>query len=259
MADIEQVVADGVAMITLNRAGKSNAFTVPMLDQLATWLAEARTDCAINVVVLGGAGRNFCAGADRSMFQTPPAPLERKERLRAHMHRVALAHADLDVPTIALVRGAAMGAGMDLALMCDLRIAGTSARFAESYVRLGLVPGDGGAYYLPRIVGVPKALELLCTGDVVDAEEALRIGLANRVVDDGDLEDEGLRLARRLAEMPPISLRMIKRSVYQSSTADLRTSLDLVSSHMAVVQTTKDTAEALRAAAERRQPRFVNE
>lgn len=259
MADIERVVADGVATITLNRADRSNAFTLPMLDQLAAWLVEARTDRAVNVVVLRGSGRHFCAGADRSMLQALPAPLERKERLRAHMHRVALAHEDLDVPTVALVRGAAMGAGMDLALMCDLRVAGTSARFAESYVRLGLVPGDGGAYYLPRIVGVPKALELLCTGDVVDAGEALRIGLVNRVVDDADLEDEGLGFARHLAGMPPISLRMIKRSVYQSATADLRTSLDLVSSHMAVVQTTKDTAEALRAAAEDRRPVFVHE
>jgi enoyl-CoA hydratase/carnithine racemase len=257
MADIERHIEDGVCTIVLNRPDRSNAFTIEMIDQWAQWLREARTDSAIRVVLLAAEGKNFCAGADYSVLSGQVTPLERKRRLTDHIHQIAYAVDDLDKPIIAAVNGAATGAGMDMSLMCDMRIAGRSARFSESYVRVGLVPGDGGGYYLPRLVGIAKALELLLTGDFIDADEALRIGLVNRVVDDALLREESLKLARSIASLAPVNVRMIKRVTYQSARSDLRTSLDLVSSHMAVVQSTDDSREALAAFREKREPKFT--
>jgi len=259
MADIERTVRDGVATILLNRPEKSNAFTLEMIDQWAAWLVEARTDSSIGAIVLTGSGKNFCAGADFTVLSGQATAYDRKSRLTDRIHRIPLALEDLDKPVIAAVNGAATGAGLDMALMCDMRFAGGSARLAETYIRVGLVPGDGGAFYLPRLVGVAKALELLMTGDFVDAEEALRIGLVNRVVNDDKLLEETEAFARRLAAAPPINIRIIKRAVYQSLRLDLRTSLDLISSHMGVVQTTKDSREALDAFRSKRAPLFVGE
>lgn len=179
-----------------------------------------------------------------------------KALLTDHVHRVAYAMEDLDKPVIAAINGVAVGAGTDFALMCDMRFMATSARVNEGYIKVGLVSGDGGAYYLPRIVGVAKALELLLTGDFIDAEECLRIGLVNRVYGDEDLMPETRRFAQRLAAGPPIITRMIKRAVYQSASSDLRTSLDLISSHMGIVQSTQDSAEAFNAFREKRAPNF---
>jgi enoyl-CoA hydratase/carnithine racemase len=137
-----------------------------------------------------------------------------------------------------------------------MRFAGESARFCEAYINLGVVPGDGGCYYLPRIVGLPKALELLLSGRVVEAAEAREIGLANRVCADDSLMAETMEFAEILAAKSPVALRLVKRATYQSLGTDLRTSLDLISSHMAVVQSLDDTAEAARALAARETPRF---
>ena len=145
---------------------------------------------------------------------------------------------------------------MDMALMCDMRFAARSARFSEGYIRVGLVPGDGGCYYLPRLVGTAKALELLLSGDFIDGGEAERLGVVNRVYDDDRLMDETYAFAERLAAGPPIATRMIKRAVYQSAQSDLRTALDLISSHMAVVTSTEDSKEAFQSFREKRQPRF---
>ncbi len=256
MADIERTIEDGVATITLNRQHAANAFTLDMIDQWAQWLVEARTDNNIRALILTGAGKHFCAGGDFKVLDGEVSAFERKTRLTERIHRIPLALEDLDKPIIAAVNGAATGAGMDMALMCDMRFASRSARFSEAYIRVGLVPGDGGAFYLPRVIGLPKALELLLTGDFVDAGEALRIGLVNKVFDDAQLLQETTRFARRLAALPPINVRMIKRAVYRSIDSDLRTSLDLISSHMAVVQTTKDSREALDAFRAKRTPRF---
>lgn len=259
MADIERTIEGGVATIMLNRPDSANAFTVEMIDQWAQWLVDARTDNNVGALVLTAAGKHFCAGADFKVLGGAVSAYDRKTRLAEHIHRIPLALEDLDKPIIAAVNGAATGAGMDMALMCDMRFAARSARFSESYIRVGLVPGDGGAYYLPRLVGVSKALELLLTGDFVDAEEAYRIGLVNKVLDDAELLVETQRFARRLAEQPPINIRMIKRAVYQSQRLDLRTSLDLISSHMGVVQTTRDSREALDAFRAKRKPHFTGE
>lgn len=256
MAELEYRVENGVGTILLNRPEK-NAFTLEMLHRWAEIYRDARTDDGVGALILTGEGDVFCSGGDLDALSTgEPTTYERKTFLTDHVHRVALALEDLDKPVIAAVNGAAVGAGMDMALMCDMRFAARSARFSEGYVRVGLVPGDGGAYFLPRLVGPAKALELLLTGDFVDAAEAHGIGLVNRLYEDEDLMRETRMFAERLAAGPPLVVRMIKRTVYQSARSDLRTSLDLVSSHMAVVQSTRDSQEALSAFVERREPEF---
>jgi enoyl-CoA hydratase/carnithine racemase len=259
MADLEYTVADGIGTILLNRPHRKNAFTLDMIDTWARALRDARTDPDVRVVVLTGAGDAFCSGVDldRRQDATPATPLERKENLTERIHRIPFALEDLDKPVIAAINGVAVGAGMDMALMCDMRIMARSARLSEGYVRVGLVPGDGGCYYLPRLVGVAKALELLLTGDLIDADEAARIGLVNHVVDESELNDAVLALARKIADGPPVVVRMIKRATYQSLRTDLRTSLDLISSHTGVVGLMSDSAEAMAAFREKRKPRYT--
>lgn len=258
MADLEYTVTDGIGTILLNRPHRKNAFTAEMIDQWARILVEARTDPDARVIVLTGAGDAFCSGVDLSSVDGERrSPLQRKEHLTDHIHRIPYALEDLDKPVIAAINGVAVGAGMDMALMCDMRIIARSARLSEGYIRVGLVPGDGGCYYLPRLAGQAKALELLLTGDFIDAEEAARLGIANHVVDDDDLPAATTRLARKLADAPPVAVRTIKRAVYQSARADLRTALDLISSHMSVVTSTQDSAEALAAFREKRPGRYV--
>ncbi|HEX3591196.1 MAG TPA: enoyl-CoA hydratase-related protein [Pseudonocardiaceae bacterium] len=259
MSDLEFSVADGIGTILLNRPARKNAFTMEMIDEWSAVLRRVRTDPDVRVVVLTGAGDAFCSGVDLGRYRDDeqPTPLQRKESLRERIHRVPLALEDLDKPVIAAVNGVAVGAGLDMALMCDMRVVARSARLSEGYIRVGLVPGDGGCYYLPRLVGTAKALELLLTGDFVDGEEAARLGIANHVVDDADLMPFVTRLARKLADAPPVAVRMIKRAVYQSARTDLRTALDLISSHMAVVTSTQDSAEAYAAFREKRQGDYV--
>ena len=258
MSEIEYGVENGVGTILLNRPGRKNAFDLEMLRLWDEALREARTDDAVGALVVTGAGDAFCSGGDLSTVEPDDSvPVyERKAFLTDRVHRIAYALEDLDKPVVAAVNGVAVGAGMDMALMCDMRFMARSARMSEGYVKVGLVPGDGGAYWLPRLVGTAKAMELLLTGDFVDAEEALRIGLVNRIHDDENLMQETLAFAERLATGPPLITRMIKRAVYQSARSDLRTSLDLISSHMAVVQSTHDHKEAFNARREGRPPRF---
>ena len=256
MDELAWSVRDGVGTIRLNRPDSRNAFTFTMIREWEQLLRAARRDDEVRVIVLTGAGdRAFCSGIDLSEIShaNPDlTPLQRKQQLHDEIHRVALALEDLDKPVIASINGVAVGAGLDMALMCDMRIMSTSARVSEGYVKVGLTPGDGGAYYLPRIVGTAKALELLLTGDFIDAQEALRIGLVNRIAAPEDLVAETDRLARTIADHAPITVRMIKRATYQSANTDLRTALDLVSSHFAVVAATQDAAEALAAMKEKR-------
>lgn len=261
MSDLELTVKEGIALARLNRPEKKNALSDEMMRELGRSLREAQDDPAVRVFVITGAGDAFCSGGDlgrraKEGEGTEPTPLQRKSRLQQGTHKVALAIEEFDKPLIAAVNGAAAGAGMDMALMCDLRFASRSARFSEAYIRVGLIPGNGGCYFLPRIVGPARALEMLWTGDFVGAEEALRIGLVNRVYDDDKLMDETLAFAARLAAGPPLQQGIIKKLMYQSLRSDLKTSLELVSSHMAIVQATSDYREAIQAYKEKRTPKF---
>jgi 2-(1,2-epoxy-1,2-dihydrophenyl)acetyl-CoA isomerase len=261
VSDLEYTVKDGVATARLNRPEKKNALSEEMVRELGRALRDAQDDPAVRVFIITGAGDAFCSGGDlgrraREGEGAQPTPLQRKTRLHQGTHRVALAIEEFDKPLIAAVNGPAAGAGMDLALMCDLRFAARSARFSEAYIRVGLLPGNGGCYFLPRIVGAARALELLWTGDFIEADEAHRIGLVNRVCEDENLMAETQAFAARLAAGPPIQQHLIKKLLYQSLRTDLRTSLELVSSHMAVVQSTDDYREAIAAYQEKRKPKF---
>ncbi|MGK5532037.1 enoyl-CoA hydratase/isomerase family protein [Streptomyces sp. URMC 129] len=253
MADLEYAVHDHIATILLNRPERRNAFTLAMVDAWADALTRAQRDPDVRVIVVTGAGGSFCSGVDLSEFRGEQrSPLAEKELLAKRVHRVALTLEEVDKPVIAAVAGPAVGAGMDMALLCDLRFADRSARFSEGYITVGLVPGDGGCWLLPRAVGTSTALRLLWTGDFVDADEALRIGLVDEVHDDGDLMDAVYAYAARLARRPPVAVQTIKRAVRQGARHDLRTALDLISSHLAVISTTEDSREAFAAFREKR-------
>jgi len=259
--DILYDLNDGIGTIRLNRPEKKNPFSPEMIGEIERIVREGQHDDALRVLVITGAGDAFSAGGDlgrrgKEVAQADPTPYERKVRLQTGTHRAAKAIEEFDKPLIAAVNGAAAGAGMDLALMCDLRFAARSARFSEAYIRVGLIPGNGGCYFLPRILGTAKALELLWTGDWVNAEEAERIGLVNRVFDDAKLMEEVYAFARRLVQGPPIQQRFIKRLLYQGLRTDLNTSLEQVSSAMAVVQNTRDYKEAIQAYKDKRPAKF---
>lgn len=257
MPDLTYAVDQHVATLTLSRPQRRNAFTFGMLDEWATRLAEAERDPAVRVVVVTGAGGAFCSGVDLEEFGAHQrTPLEEKRLLTDRVHQVAHAMDAMSKPVLAAVNGVAVGAGMDMALMADIRLAGESARFSEGYVRVGLVPGDGGCYYLPRIVGQSTALRLLWTGEFVQADEALRIGLVTAVHPDDELLERTYELATTLAKRAPVAVQLIKRAVREGARHDLRTALDLISSHQAIVLSTRDSAEARAAFTERREPQF---
>jgi enoyl-CoA hydratase/carnithine racemase len=251
--------ADGVATITLNRPERMNAFTWEMLDAWAAALDECQRDDRIHAIIITGAGKGFCSGGDIGEMAARGAqtPLQRRNDLIEHVHRIPLALDALDKPVIAAINGAATGAGLDLALFCDLRYAALSARLGETYVRVGLVPGAGGAWILPRRVGMAKALELFWTGELVDAREAERIGLVNKAVPDEELLPYVQGVAAKIAAGPPLSIRLIKRALREGMASDLRTSLDLIASHYAVVTASADHREAVKAYAEKRKPKFT--
>jgi enoyl-CoA hydratase/carnithine racemase len=240
-------IKDGIATITLNRPERKNAFTFTMIDAWTRALQHCRTDPAVRVVVVTGAGSAFCSGGDIVEMgdRLEQAPDQRKAELYGRIQRIPLTLEDLDKPVIAALNGVATGAGLDLALMCDLRYAARGTRFAETYVRVGLVPGAGGAHFLPRLVGTAKALELFLTGDFVDADEALRIGLVNGVFEAEGFTASVMAVARRIAEAPPLTASLIKRAIYQGMRNDLRTNLDLISSHYAVVTATPEHRRAV--------------
>jgi enoyl-CoA hydratase/carnithine racemase len=264
MSDRDELLVerDGhVLIITLNRPEKKNAFTPTMIDKWAETLVAARTDPEVHVIVETGAGDAFCSGGDVGRMgarqEAKEGPVERKDYLFGHIHRIALALEDLDKPVIAAINGPAVGAGLDLALMADIRFMADTARVSEGYVKVGLVPGDGGAYFLPRLVGISKALELFWTGDFIDAQRALALGMVDHVVPRDRLMEETLAFARRIAEGPQLAIRYTKRAVYQSVRTDLRTALDLISSHLAVVASSEDHREGVAAFLAKRKPHFV--
>jgi 2-(1,2-epoxy-1,2-dihydrophenyl)acetyl-CoA isomerase len=251
-------IHERIATLTLNRPDKLNAFTQEMIDAWAEALTECRDNNDVHAIVVTGAGRAFCAGGDLGEMRQriDESPFQQKDFIWSHVHRVATTVELIDKPVIAAVNGAANGAGMDMALMCDLRFAADSASFAEGYVKLGLVPGDGGAYFLPRLVGTARALELLWTGDTLNAQQALELGIVNRVYSNADLLNETYAFAQRLVNSPAMAVRAIKRLVYQGQRSDLRTHLDAASSLMGITGSSHDHRVALLAIAEKRKPEF---
>lgn len=269
--DFETIIfekVDGVATITLNRPERMNAFNDTMITEWAAAIEASRVDPDVRVVIVTGAGRGFCSGADlrsgsgvadvaASMAEVVSAA-DRRNWLRDGVQAVPRAVALLDKPYIGAINGAATGAGMDMASQCDIRIASEAARFSMSYARVGLIPGDGGCWYLPRIVGLPKALELIWTTDMIDAPEALRIGYVNKVVPADKLMEEAMAFARRLVEGPAVAMQLAKRLVYRGLDSTLLEALEQAQHAMAIVQSTEDAREGPRAFSESRAPKFTS-
>lgn len=252
-----------VVSIVLDRPETRNAISEPeMVEALVGALERAGADPEARVVVLTGNGPAFCSGGNikklrEDITDGDMSPAEIEAFYRTGIQRIPLAFERLDLPVIAAVNGPAIGAGCDLACMCDIRIAAESARFAKSFVRLGLVPGDGGAWFLPRVVGMSRACEMTFTGEAVDAAEALAIGLVSRVVPDTRLMAEAFDLARRIAANPPQAVRLAKRLLREGQRLPLSSLLEISAAYQAIVQRTEDHREAMAALFEKRRPRFT--
>src|SRR5688500_631053 len=215
MSDLLESIKDGVAVLTLNRPDRLNAMSTPMLDALLEALPRLAADEAVGVVVLTGAGRGFCAGGDVKAMaagrEMDGGSLEAKAQgLRRRMEVSRWLH-EMPKPTIAMVRGAAAGAGLSLALACDLRVASDNSKYGTAFARVGYSGDFGGSYFLTQLVGTAKARELYLTADLVDATQALALGMVNRVVPDALLETETMALAARLAKGPSVAYRYMKR------------------------------------------------
>jgi enoyl-CoA hydratase/carnithine racemase len=248
-------VANGVALITLNRPEHGNGVVPEMALELTAALDSLELDKAVRVLVLTGAGKQFCAGADLIEFQgyLQETHASTQEPYNARvLWPVTQKLFTCRMPVIAAVNGGATAGGLDLALACDLRIASTAARMGETYIKLGLNPGNGGSYFLPRLVGSGMAAELALTGDIIDAARALEIGLVNRVVEPDALLREAVALAAQIAERPRLALEATKQQLRQSWHMDLVGSMNLSFWAVAALSYGEDLREGVAAAREKR-------
>ncbi len=260
--DIIYTKENHIATITMNRPDKMNAFTPEMSDSLYRAFKDSDEDHDIRVIILTAVGRAFCAGADvKAMAQSFDIPgekhkydMHRSERINLH-----LLMQRCNKPIIGAINGVAAGGGLDLACACDVRIASDKARFAEVFVRRGMMPASGGTYFLPRLVGVDRACLMAWTGDMVHAEEAQRIGLVTMVVPHDELEMAVMDLAEKLAKGPPLAIQRTKRAIYEGLEMDLEETLDYIAPIINFLNQTEDHKEGARAFVEKREPVFRGE
>ena len=258
------VERDGAVLTArLNRPETRNALTEPaQMQEIEDLCRQVRADTGIKAMVLTGEGSAFCAGGNVKDMQQrggifAGSPYEVRDSYRATIQRIPLALYELDVPIVAAVNGPAIGAGLDLACMCDIRIAGARATFAESFVKVGIVPGDGGAWLLPRVVGLPRASLMAFTGDTLDAAQALAWGLVAEVVPDDQLQAHAQALAQRIAANPGHALRLTKRLLREGQHMRLDSLLELSAAFQALAHHTEDHLEAVNAMLGKRAPVFT--
>ena len=251
-----------IVTLTINRPQVRNAISDDdMIDALVGAVERLAADGDARAAVLTGAGTAFSSGgnlkkmADDGIADLPPT--QTRLTYLNGIQRIPLAFERLTVPVVAAVNGPAIGAGCDLACMCDIRVAGESARFAESFVKVGIVPGDGGAFLLQRVVGYARAAEMALTGDMIDAREALAIGLVSRVVPDAELLDVASGIARRIAANPPVAVRLTKQLLREGYHQRLGSLLELSAGYQALAHTTEDHKEAVEAFLAKRRPVFT--
>lgn len=251
---------EGIGVITLNKPQIMNAFSPDMMDEVKRVIEQVRLDTDTKALVITGAGRAFCSGAN-------PRDLERGvERLpvesllwtsmEKHVFAVARALDLMDKPFIGAINGAAVGGGMDLASLCDIRISSDKAKFGMTYVRMGVAPRGGGCYLLPRIVGIAQACELIWTGKIIDAKEALRIGYVSRVVPHEELISTTMELAKRLAQGPSVAIRLSKSLIYRCQGMNLDQAIEMHRLAVFVDRETEDAVEGAKAWVEKREPVF---
>lgn len=253
-----------VATVTLNRPEARNAIaTQADCDDIVAALRQANDDRDVSAVILTGAGSAFCAGGDlkaireRSGIGPRATPDDTRTNYRRGVHAVIRALADVEVATVAAINGPAIGLGLDIAVLCDLRIAAASAKMASSFVKVGIVPGDGGAWILTNAIGASRAAELVLTGDTIGAEDAERFGLVSRVVADERLMAEARALAERVAVNPPRTVRLAKRLLREAQHGRLGDVLELSAAFQALAHETADHKEAVDAFTEKRPPKFT--
>jgi enoyl-CoA hydratase/carnithine racemase len=255
----------GVVLLTINLPEVRNAISdAETIDALVEAVERLDADMSVHAAILTGAGTAFSSGGNVKKMGdggglADRLPAQTRRHYRHGIQRIPLAFDKLEVPIIAAVNGPAIGAGCDLACMCDIRIAGESARFAESFVKLGIIPGDGGAWLLPRVVGFSKASEMAFTGDPIDAREALACGLVSKVVPDAELLPTARALAERIAANPPHALRMTKRLLREGRQVGLATLLEFSAGLQALAHATADHKEAITAFTGKRPPSFKGE
>lgn len=248
---------EGVAWVTMNRPEVLNAWDPEMMHDLVKVLTEIKEDEEVRAVVITGAGSAFSAGGDikmqqQALDQPPSAKLDRIIVAQQICREII----NMEKPVIAAINGVAVGAACDMTLACDIRIASENASLGELFVKRGLVPDTGSPFFLPRLVGIAKAKELIFGGDIIDAWEAERIGLVNKVVPNDRLEAEATELAQRLASGPTKAIGLAKKIINKSLECDLETSLDYALQAQTICYDTKDHAEATRAFLEKRKPQF---
>lgn len=253
---------DAILILTMNQPETRNALTGnSAVAEFVQACADVAQDRGVRAVILTGEGPVFSSGGNVKFMQryyterlTPDVV---RDEYRNGIQRIPKALYHLDVPVIAAVNGPAIGAGLDLACMCDIRIASDRATFAESFVKVGIVPGDGGAWLLPRVVGMSRASEMAFTGEALNAEEALSCGLVSRVVPHDTLLDHARALARKIAANPASALRMTKRLLREGERSSLEASLETSAAYQAIAHLTPDHEEAVRAFVEKRAPTFA--
>jgi 2-(1,2-epoxy-1,2-dihydrophenyl)acetyl-CoA isomerase len=253
---------DSIVTLTLNRPETLNAMNEAMMAELERRLMELEADATVRVVILTGAGRAFSSGGDQKRDRDTEGQQlffhgDLGGDLIERLHRCVLRLQRLAKPVIGSIHGVAVGAGCNIALAADLRIASDVARFGEVFTRVGLVPDGGGTYFLPRLVGTAKAMELMLLADIIDAQEALRLGLVNWVVPAAQLQEETQKLAERLAQGPTLAYGLVKTGLYQSLTMPLEDVLNMEARHQAIAARSQDHAEGVAAFREKRQPRFL--
>ena len=262
MSLLEVEIEGPVARLTLNRPESLNALGAPGDgDAVAAACERVNADGAVRCAVLTGAGRAFSAGGDVKAMRDKAGAFAGggvaiRDGYRRNIHRLVRAFYNLEVPLIAAVNGAAVGLGCDVACMADIRIASSTARFGVTFLKLGLIPGDGGAWLLPRTVGLSRAAEMLFTGDMIDAATAERWGLVSRVVEPDALMDEALALARRIATQPPHALRMAKSLLRQGQVASYDVMMEMSAAAQGLAHLTEDHMEGVAAVIDKREPRF---
>lgn len=256
---VKLTIKENVGIIRLNRPQVYNAMNDQMSRELSEALKEASENPEVRAVILTGEGKAFCSGqdlGDRTVVQKQAEPLSLGESVRSRYNPMILAIAGMKKPVVAAVNGVAAGAGCSLALACDLRIITPKTRFIEAFARIGLTLDSGSSYFLPRLVGLGRALEIAMTGRDVDAEEALQIGLANQIVEPDKLQEEAFALAERLASGPTIGLGLIKQNVYKGMECTLSEALENEANAQEIAGKTQDFREGVQAFIEKRIPNF---
>ncbi|WP_413568310.1 enoyl-CoA hydratase-related protein [Bdellovibrio sp. HCB117] len=250
-----------VLWLTLDNVEQSNAISLEMVDSLTRVLRHADFDPQVRVIVIKGEGPTFCAGGDVKAMQNKTGMFagESNELRMRYIHgiqQIPKCIEELSKPLIAMVNGPAIGAGCDLAMMCDLRVGTVKSKFGETFVKLGLVPGDGGTFFLQRVIGFSKAMQMSLTGDLIAGEEAQRWGLLNYFVEEAQLEVETRQLAEKIANNAPVAVQMTKKAMKMAYLNDLHTILDLSAAYQGITQRTADHFTALQAMKEKKAPEF---